>query len=82
MTRPPARFAEPRITEADHGHAHNALLAAGRRTLSLVDCGSFHVMSSRAVRSAFTFDPHFVEQGFEVLPSGNGPDRGPANPGL
>lgn len=58
------------ITEADHGHAQNALLAAGRRKLSLVDCSSFHVMRSRAVRSAFAFDPHFVEQGFRVLPSG------------
>ena len=57
------------ITEADHGHAQNALLAAGRRKLSLVDCSSFHVMRSRAVRTAFAFDPHFGEQGFEVLPS-------------
>lgn len=57
------------ITEADHGHAQNALLAAGRRKLSLVDCSSFHVMRSRAVRTAFAFDPHFSEQGFEVLPS-------------
>jgi predicted nucleic acid-binding protein len=56
------------ITEADHRHAQTALLAAGRRKLSLVDCGSFHVMRSRAVRTAFAFDPHFGEQGFEVLP--------------
>jgi uncharacterized protein len=57
------------ITEADHTHAQNALLATDRRKLSLVDCSSFHVMRSRAVRTAFAFDPHFREQGFEVLPS-------------
>jgi predicted nucleic acid-binding protein len=56
------------ITEADHRHAQNALLAADRRRLSLVDCSTFHVMRSRAVRTAFAFDPHFREQGFEVLP--------------
>ena len=56
------------ITEADHAHAQNALLAADRRKLSLVDCSSFHVMRSRLVRRAFAFDPHFGEQGFDLLP--------------
>jgi len=56
------------ITEADHLHAQNALLAADRRKLSLVDCSSFHVMRARMVRTAFAFDPHFHEQGFDVLP--------------
>jgi len=62
------------ITEADHAHAQNALLASDRRRLSLVDCASFHVMRSRMVRGAFAFDPHFGEQGFEVIPSAA--DRG------
>jgi predicted nucleic acid-binding protein len=57
------------ITEADHVHAQNALLATGRRRLSLVDCSSFHAMRSRMVRTAFAFDPHFREQGFDVLPA-------------
>jgi len=56
------------ITDADHLHAQNALLATDRRQLSLVDCSTFHVMRSRMVRRAFVFDPHFREQGFEVLP--------------
>lgn len=56
------------ITEADHMHAQNALLATDRRKLSLVDCSSFHVMRNRMVRTAFAFDPHFRKQGFEVLP--------------
>lgn len=61
------------ITEADHMHAQNALLATDRRKLSLVDCSSFHAMRTRLLRSAFAFDPHFREQGFELLPnSGSG----------
>jgi predicted nucleic acid-binding protein len=57
------------IGEADHMHAQNALLATDRRKVSLVDCSSFHVMRSRMVRTAFAFDPHFRQQGFEVLPA-------------
>lgn len=57
------------MTEDDHRHAQNAMLAANRRKLSLVDCSSFHVMRARQVRTAFVFDPHFQEQGFEILPS-------------
>jgi predicted nucleic acid-binding protein len=57
------------ITEADHAHAQNALLATDRRRLSLVDCSSFHVMRHRMVRAAFAFDSHFAEQGFDVLPA-------------
>jgi predicted nucleic acid-binding protein len=57
------------MTEGDHAHAQNALLAADRRKLSLVDCSSFHVMRNRMVRTAFVFDPHFREQGFDLLPA-------------
>lgn len=57
------------ITETDHLHAQNALLATDRRKLSLVDCSSFHTMRTRLLRTAFAFDPHFREHGFELLPS-------------
>lgn len=57
------------VSEADHVHAQNVLLASDRRKLSLVDCSSFCVMRSRMMRTAFTFDPHFREQGFETLPA-------------
>jgi predicted nucleic acid-binding protein len=56
------------ISEDEHKDAQNALLAAGRRHLSLVDCSSFHVMRSRRIHDVFAFDPHFREQGFSVLP--------------
>lgn len=70
------------ITAEEHGDALHAALAANRRQLSLVDCSSFRVMRNRGVRCAFTFDPHFAEQGFEVLPllRAKKPGRLPARP--
>lgn len=50
-----------------HNHAVNALLIAGRRNLSLVDCISFYIMREQKIKHAFTFDRHFAEQGFEIL---------------
>ena len=47
-----------------HGEATTALLTAGRRDLSLVDCVSFACMRRRGVTRAFHFDRHFREQGF------------------
>lgn len=44
------------------------LRTANRRRLSLVDCTSFRVMRRLGVTEVFTFDRHFGEQGFRVLP--------------
>lgn len=52
-----------------HAEAREALLAAGRRTVSLVDRTSFLVMRRHGVRRAFTFDPDFGAEGFEVVPA-------------
>lgn len=51
-----------------HQRAVAALLAARRRDVSLVDYTSFELMRRSGLRTAFTFDRHFAEQGFEVLP--------------
>lgn len=51
-----------------HHAAVAAVLAAGRRNLSLVDCASFEVMRRKGLRTAFTLDRHFAEQGFAVTP--------------
>jgi predicted nucleic acid-binding protein len=51
-----------------HANSVSALLTAFRRNLSLVDCSSFEAMRRLSVSTAFTFDKHFVEQGFTCLP--------------
>ena len=56
------------VDENLHREACEALLAAGRRTVSLVDWTSFLVMRRHGVRRAFTFDPDFGSEGFEVVP--------------
>ena len=45
--------------------AIGALLAAGRRQLSLVDCASFEIMRRHRIDRALAYDAHFDEQGFE-----------------
>jgi len=53
-------------------NVHNAgvelVLSSGRRGLSLVDCVSFALAGSQGIGSVFAYDPHFSEQGFEVMP--------------
>ncbi len=57
------------VTEEQHRTGMEAVLAAGRKKLSLVDCVSFQTMRNRGVRTAFCFDAHFREQGFATKPS-------------
>ena len=56
------------VDQPIHEHGMSALLAANRRDLSLVDCTSFEIMRQRGLKKVFTFDPHFREQGFDLLP--------------
>ena len=56
------------IDAALHRAATAALLAAGRRGLSLVDCTSFEVMRRLGLNTAFAFDADFADQGFNTLP--------------
>ena len=55
------------VDEELRSNAVAILLGANRRDLSLVDCASFAVMRQRAIVSAFAFDRHFAEQGFEFV---------------
>jgi predicted nucleic acid-binding protein len=56
------------VDEQFHSQAVSSLLVANRRQLSLVDCTSFQIMRHFGISRVFTFDSHFREQGFEVLP--------------
>lgn len=53
------------VTERQHDLAFATLLASDRRHLSLVDCASFQVMRDNRLQSAFAFDTHFTEEGFD-----------------
>jgi predicted nucleic acid-binding protein len=55
------------IEGALHERAMAALLAAGKRDVSLTDWTSFEVMRDRGIERAFAFDPDFADQGFVVL---------------
>ena len=56
------------IDAESHAISVAALLIAGRRRLSLVDCASFETMRRLGLDTAFAFDRHFSEQGFHTLP--------------
>lgn len=57
-------WVEPNV----HNTGVETVLAFGKRGLSLVDCTSFALMRNQGIRRVFTFDPHFTDQGFEVIP--------------
>jgi predicted nucleic acid-binding protein len=55
------------VTRDIHSAAAAAQMIAARRTLSLVDCVSFEVMRRSEIRTAFAFDRHFREYGYELI---------------
>lgn len=57
------------VTAEIHESAVGVHLAAGRRALSLVDCVSFEIMRRTGLRTAFAFDPHFREFGYDMTPA-------------
>jgi len=56
------------VDETHHKTAMKAALIANRRNLSLVDCSAFETMRRLGIQSIFTFDEHFRERGYEVIP--------------
>jgi predicted nucleic acid-binding protein len=56
------------VDEETHNRAVSAVLAAGERRLSLVDCCAFETMRALGIQRVFTFDQDFGDYGFEVLP--------------
>src|SRR5713101_5321315 len=55
------------VDEPLHATGVSALLTAGRRQLSLVDCVSFELMRRLGLTTAFAFDQDFVDQDFTCL---------------
>ena len=45
-----------------------SLLMSSRRGPNIVDCVSFAAMRKLNIRNVFTFDPHFRQQGFTIMP--------------
>lgn len=56
------------IDRESHRAAMERFLESSRRHLSLVDCSSFEIMRRQGILSAFTFDSHFSEHGFQQVP--------------
>jgi len=56
------------IDEKQHNAALQRIFSTNRRQLSLVDCSGFETMRHLKIDKAFTFDSHFPEQGFDVIP--------------
>jgi len=56
------------VNEPIHQTGVMSMLAADKKRLSLTDCISFNMMRRLGIKSAFAFDRHFKEQGFECVP--------------
>ncbi len=56
------------VGEEQHILSVQRVLTAGRRRLSLVDCSAFETMRRMDIETAFTFDTHFRDEGFRVIP--------------
>ena len=56
------------VDERIHNIAISSLLTAHRKNISFIDCTSFEIIRYLGLKKVFTFDSHFKEQGFEVLP--------------
>jgi len=56
------------INAEEHQHALQQFLLENRRNLSFVDCSSFEAIQRLGIDKAFTFDNHFRERGFEIIP--------------
>ena len=56
------------VDERHHLKSVDLVFSANRRQLSLVDCTSFETMRRLKIDKVFTFDDHFRDQGFDVIP--------------
>jgi predicted nucleic acid-binding protein len=57
------------VNQTIHEQGMSALLVANHRMLSLADCTSFEIMRLAGLDLALTFDLHFHDQGFNIIPT-------------
>jgi uncharacterized protein len=55
------------VDESLHNAGLDVLVERNKRQLSLVDAVSFVAMRQRGVDEAFSLDPHFEQEGFELV---------------
>jgi len=56
------------VKKEQHMQAVQTVFKLKRRRLSLVDCTAFQTMQRLGIETVFTFDSHFRDQGFNVVP--------------
>ena len=56
------------LGEEEHTRIVEKFISDNRRSLSFVDHSSFDAMRHKGIDTVFTFDKHFREQGFTVIP--------------
>jgi uncharacterized protein len=61
------------VDESLHQRAVTASLAAGRRSVSLVDWTSFEMMRAERIADALAIDDDFASEGFNLVPGGGPP---------
>jgi predicted nucleic acid-binding protein len=60
-------WAIERVTEEDEAKAKAIIRKYVDKTFSYADATSFAVMERLGLRTAFAFDPHFRQYGFEII---------------
>jgi predicted nucleic acid-binding protein len=56
------------LDESLHNSIMQMVLSSDKRTISFIDRSSFDSMRRNNTSTAFTFDKHFRDQGFEIIP--------------
>jgi predicted nucleic acid-binding protein len=56
------------VTEVLEQAAWHIFEKSSDKGYSFTDCTSFALMDAEAIRNAFTFDKHFSQQGYSVVP--------------
>ena len=62
------------VDQTTHRRAYELWLGLGRSRVSLVECTSYMVMHQNRIEKAFSFKPHFTEQGFKQLNPAEAPN--------